>query len=140
MKTFLRILLGLVMLVAGSGKLIDLPAFVLILRTYRFFPEELLWPAAVAVTATELLLGIWLLWGRQLLRAALTAAILHATYATWGSYMLLRGKPIISCGCFGSLVTRPLSWSTVIFNLILIAIAATVACLCRKAAGATSDA
>src|SRR5512138_1924907 len=132
MKRFLRVLIALVLLAAAIGKLIDLPGFTLVLRGYRFFPVPLLWPVAVVITGTELLLACWLLWGRALRRAAQTATALHLLYAAWAAFMLLRDKPILNCGCFGSFIARPLSWATVTENLVLTALCLALYALCSR--------
>lgn len=132
MKTVLRLLLALVLLAASIAKLLNLPGFALVIRLYRFFPTFMVWPAAVAITATELSLGLWLLSGRKLIRAAQASALLHSIYAVWAAFMLLRGKPIINCGCFGSYLSRPLSWVTVMENLVLLALSLTLFILCRR--------
>ena len=134
MSIFLRILIAMVLLAASSFKLMDLPGFVLVLRSYRFLPLEILWPAGVAITASELLVGLWLLSGRQLVRASLASASLHSIYAGWAAFMLLRGKPILNCGCFGSYLARPLSWSTVLENLVLMALSLALYASCQRRA------
>jgi len=129
---FLRIILALVLLGAAGAKLYDLPGFVLILRSYGIFPVKLLWPVAVGVTVVELLVGGWLASGRRLLMAAESALVLHSAYTCWAVYMLLRDKPILNCGCFGSSLVRPLSWNTVAENIVLVGICVTLIYLCRR--------
>lgn len=131
MTIALRIVIAALLLAAGGGKLADSAGFVLVLRSYRFFPVDLLWPVAIAIMATELLLGLWLLWGRQLFRAAQAAVGLHVIYSAWSAFMLLRGKPILNCGCFGSFLVRPLSWLTLAENLVLVALSVILLFLCR---------
>jgi hypothetical protein len=62
---------------------------------------------------------------------------MHIVYASWASYMLLRSKPILNCGCFGSYLARPLSWWTVGQNLVLMVLSFLLA---RSAVSATSTA
>ena len=132
MKHFLRVLLALVLLAAAGGKLLDLPGFTMVLRGYRFFPVPLLWPLAIAITGAELLLAGWLLWGRSLARAAQAGAALHLLYAAWSAFMLLRARPVLNCGCFGSFIARPLSWATVIENLVLASLCIALYSLSRR--------
>jgi Methylamine utilisation protein MauE len=103
-----------------------------VLRGYRFFPVPLLWPVAVAITSVELLLAGWLLWGRALRQAAQAATALHLFYAAWAVFMLLRDKPILNCGCFGSFIARPLSWTTVAENMVLADLCLALYALCRR--------
>ncbi len=118
MRLFLRIILGLILMAAAIAKLLNMPGFVTVLHSYGIFPEVLHWPAAVAIAASELLIGSWLLWGRKLRMAAFFSLALHLIYASFTGIMLLRDIPIINCGCFGSYFARPLSWATVVENLV----------------------
>lgn len=135
MLTFLRFLIALVLMAAGSGKMFDLPGFVQVLRTYRFFPNDLLWPVASAVAGVELLLALWLISGRFLVRGAQASIALHGIYAAWAVFILLRGKPILNCGCFGSFLARPLSWTTVVEDLVMVALSVALYRLSRSAKG-----
>ncbi len=137
MRIVLRIILGGILLTAAGAKLLDLPGFVLVLRSYAVLPRELLWPAALGVIAGELMVGIWLCWGRRLFLAAYASLALHLVYASVATIILLQGKTIISCGCFGSYLSRPLSWWTVGQNLVLITLSLTLAWLARRDSGRT---
>ena len=130
MQRFLRYLIALVLLSAGGAKLLDLPGFVAVLQSYRFFPYQLIWPVAVTVVAVELLLALWLIWGRSPLRAAQGSIAMHSVYAGWAIYMLSRGKPVLNCGCFGSLLARPLSWMTVVEDLVMVSLSVALYRLC----------
>lgn len=132
MRRILRYLLATVLLVAGGGKLLDLPGFVLVLRSYGIFPKVFLWPMALAVTGAELSLSLWLITGWRVVRAAAASITLHSLYAAWALFMLLRGKPILNCGCFGSFLVRPLSWMTVAEDLVLVACSIALYKLARR--------
>jgi len=134
MQMVLRFFIAGVLMAAGGSKLLDLPGFVLVLRSYGVFAKGLLWPAALAVTVVELALAIWLILGRQLARGAAASILLHAIYACWGVFMLLRGEPILNCGCFGTFMVRPLSWTTVIEDLALMIISVSLFMLTRRPA------
>jgi hypothetical protein len=132
MQRTVRYLIAFVLLTAGGAKLADLPGFAAVLHSYRFFPYQLIWPVAVAVVATELLLALWLIWGRFPLAAAQASIALHGTYTGWTLYMLLRNKPILNCGCFGSLLARPLSWMTIVEDLVMVALSVILYTICRR--------
>ncbi|MGA7828295.1 MAG: MauE/DoxX family redox-associated membrane protein [Geobacteraceae bacterium] len=119
MKLTLRILLGFVLAAAAVAKLLNMPGFVAVLHSYGIFPKGTHWPAAILVTATELIVGSWLMWGRQLKKAAYASLGLHVMYAGFAAVMLLSNKLILNCGCFGSFFARPLSWTTFAENLVL---------------------
>ena len=132
MLRFLRYLISFVLLSAGAAKLADLSGFVAVLHSYRFFPAKIIWPVAVAVIAVELVLAFWLIRGRSLLLAAQASMALHGVYALWAIYMLSRGKPIFNCGCFGSLLARPLSWMTVFEDMVMVSLSCALYVLCRR--------
>ena len=119
MNLALRIVLGLILTATGIAKFMNLEGFEAILHSYRILPQGLYWPAALAISTSELAVGLWLFWGRHLRLAALSSLALHCTYAVLTGYILMRGIPIINCGCFGAYFARPLSWMTVGQNLLL---------------------
>ena len=120
MRRVLRFLIAFVLLAAAGGKVLDMEGFTLVLRGYRVFPVALLWPIALAVTTVELALAAWLLWGRALSRAALASVALHSFYGIWTAAILLSGKPVLNCGCFGAFLARPLTWQTVVEDLLMV--------------------
>ncbi len=134
MKRYFRFIIALVLLSTGVAKLVDVSGFVAVLHSYRFFPRNVILPVAVTVIASELAIAIWLIWGHYLLRAAQASIALNGSYACWAVYMLLRGKPIFNCGCFGSVLARPLSWMTVVEDLVMVSLSAALYTLCCKSA------
>jgi hypothetical protein len=109
----LRFAIGLVLLATASGKLLDAPGFARILGSYRAFPSWSLLPLAWAIPLLETALGVWLLAGRRLRGAALCSLAMHAVYAAWSVVSIERGLKLSNCGCFGVFLARPLNWSTV---------------------------
>jgi len=131
MKIAVRMVLGLILLTTAVAKLSNLSGFVAVLHSYRVFPQGLHWPVAIVISASELVIGFWLCWGRRLRQAAWTSLTLHGTYAGFAAFMLLRHVPILNCGCFGSYLARPLSWMTVGENLFLVALSSLLIRLAR---------
>ncbi len=127
MNIALRIILGVVLTAASIAKLVNMSGFVAVLESYGVFPQVLHWPLAIAVTMSELLVGCWLFWGRRLRMAATFSFGLNSSYACFTVFMLLRHKPVINCGCFGTYLVRPLSWITVAENLVLAALSIALA-------------
>ena len=119
LKLVLRILLGLILAAASIGKFMNLEGFEAVLHSYRILPQGLHRPAALAISTSELAVALWLFRGRHLRLAAMSSLALHCVYAGFTGYILLRGIPIINCGCFGAYFARPLSWMTVGQNLFL---------------------
>jgi hypothetical protein len=129
----LRLFLGLVLLATAAGKLLDVPGFAEVLRTYQAFPDAALRPLALAVPLVELALAVWLFSGRRLAAAAALAAVLHGIYAIWAAATLLRGLRVPNCGCFGVFFARPLGWRTVAEDGVLLGLSVWLLVLARKA-------
>ena len=129
----LRLVIGGVVLAAGLGKALDLAGFVPVLASYRLVPPAGRWPAAVGVTAAEVLIGLWVLSGRSLSLAALAATAMHLGYAAIMATALARGLDIPNCGCFGVFLARPLRWFSPLEDLVAAALSLA---LYRLAAGA----
>lgn len=140
MRALLRFLLAAIMLVAAGSKFLDLQGFTLVLRGYAIFPDALLLPLAIAVTGVELLLAFWLFWGRYLPGAALVSTGLHSMYAIFLGAFLLTGRPILNCGCFGTLLVRPLTWESVAEDLVLVALSLVLYLLARSDANKIPEA
>ncbi len=130
----LRFAIAAVLLATSVGKLLDLPGFTRVLETHRAFPPWALTPVAVAVPLTELALGLWLISGRRLAAAAVASGSLHLLYGAWAAAHVLRGLDIPNCGCFGVFLARPLTWRTVVEDLVLVALSALLAILAGQAA------
>ena len=118
----LRVAFAALLLVSGAAKLLDFPGFASVVGTYEVLPGVLLAPAALALTAVELAIGVWLLWGRRLADAALAAVALHLLYLGWLAVALARGLELPNCGCFGVFWARPLTpWMLLEDGLLLAA-------------------
>ncbi len=115
----LRASIGTILLATAAGKLLDVPGFARVLGTYEVFPEGLLFPLALAVPIVELALALWLFSGRALAGAAFCSTAMHAAYVAWSWAALARGLRLRNCGCFGVFLARPLTWATVVEDLVL---------------------
>jgi uncharacterized membrane protein YphA (DoxX/SURF4 family) len=115
----LRIGLGVLILGTGVGKALDLTGFVRVMETYSLLPAALLLPLAVTLTASEVILGVWLLSGRQPALAALTAITVNLGYAVLLTVTLARGLDLRNCGCFGVFLARPLRWFSPLEDLVI---------------------
>jgi uncharacterized membrane protein YphA (DoxX/SURF4 family) len=76
--TAARLLLGVVLVVAGALKLPDPAAAVRAVRAYRLLPEALVEPVAFGLPVVEVAVGLALLAGVYVRTAALAAALLMA--------------------------------------------------------------
>jgi len=130
----LRATIGTILLATATGKLLDISGFARVLGTYEVLPEGSLFPLAVAIPIAELALALWLFSGRALAGAALASAVMHAGYVAWSWAALARGLHLKNCGCFGVFLARPLSWETVVEDLVLVAMSLALLALARRPA------
>jgi len=117
-RLVLRIALGILILGTGVGKALDLIGFVRVVETYSLLPAAFLYPVAVVVTASELVLGVWLLSGWRPATAALAAIAVNLGYAVLLTITLTRGLDLKNCGCFGIFLARPLRWFSPLEDLV----------------------
>lgn len=123
-----RYFLGLLFLATSIGKLLDNRGFAEVIGTYQLgIPDGVLLPAALGVSLLELGIGLHILLGRALRLSVLGTLCFHVGYTTLAVVTLHRDIPIANCGCFGVFLARPLAWSTVIEDAVLVAI--SVVCL-----------
>ena len=120
METIASVVLGLAMLAAGAAKLAS--------RTWPADARGLGAPAWTVplVPWVELSLGALLVVDVLRPLVAIATAVLLAAFTALLSVRLTRGERP-PCACFGRLSTRPISWWSVARNLVLIALAVTIA-------------
>jgi uncharacterized membrane protein YphA (DoxX/SURF4 family) len=118
--TILRYLLGLVLLATGVGKLLDIPGFIQVLRTYELGAEWALGGTAVVLVLTELRLAEQLLLGRSVRRTAGISIALHLVFIAVLVRTLALGISVPNCGCFGVFLPRELTWQSVVEDLVML--------------------
>ena len=128
--------IALVLLATAIGKLLDVPGFVGVLESYQAITPSLLWPLALGIPLAELALGGWLVLGWRLDLSGAASAAMHSVYAAWSAWAVLRGLKLANCGCFGVFLARPLGWSTVIEDGVMIAVSLGLVAASRQALSA----
>ena len=115
-------------LAAATHKLRAFGAFSAVVTDYRLVPARAAGVCAAAVTASELGLGIGLLFPAGRNPALAGSALVLALYAGAIAVNLLRGRRFIDCGCAGFAGLQPLGAWLVVRNLALalMALAATL--------------
>lgn len=124
-------LLGLVFLASGIGKLIsgsEAQYLVELLATEFFWLIEYSSLIVIATSILELVIALFLLWGRYLKWALGGALLMLAGFSSVLSYFYLQGMSVENCGCFGALGFASGLEFTLLRNgvLILLIIAAFV--------------
>lgn len=132
LKKLLQYSIASILLVTGLGKLLDVPGFIKIIKTYQVFPHWTVPFVAVAMVLIELKLSEALFLGKKLFEAAVFSIALHAFFTLWSIVALLRGLEILNCGCFGVFWARPLTWITVFEDIFMVGASYLLACLAYK--------
>ena len=118
-----RYFLGLLFVSTAIGKLLDNRGFAEVIKTYQLgIPEAIILGLALCISLLELVIGINLLRGHALSKSVFATLVFHLGYASLALTTLKRGIMLSNCGCFGVFWGRPLSWTTVVEDLVLAAI------------------
>lgn len=129
----LRLALGGLLMFAGIAKAHDGPALTATaLAGYRILPAPFVAPLAIALPYVEILLGAYLAAGLFARLCALVASAQFVIFAGAVASLVIRRIPA-DCGCFGSSIPTPPSWSHVLAD---VALALLAACVARGAPGA----
>ena len=119
----LRAFFILLLLTTALGKLLDNRGFAAVIDTYQFgIPEPLLLPLALGVSLFELGLASSIILGAYLRQCAILTILMHLGYTLMAIITNFRGIEILNCGCFGVFLARPMTWFTVVEDLILTAL------------------
>ena len=122
-RIVLQVFFAVLLTVTGVAKLLDMTGFYEVVRTYQSLPEVVIPPAAWMLAVGELVMAAWLLARYRPRAAAITVVLLHMMYLLWLLMALLRGLPIMNCGCFGVFWARPLTWYSPLEDLVLVGLA-----------------
>lgn len=121
----IRIILGLMFLLSGVGKLIDNSNaiyMVELLATKFYWLIEYSTFIVTLTSVVELILAVFLLLGIKL-RWTLTGSFLMVLWFTIVvSYFYLQGMSVASCGCFGAFDLGGGLGTTLVRNVILLAL------------------
>ena len=95
-----RLILGVVLIVAGALKVTDLEQSVLAVRGYQMLPYDLAVVVGYVLPPLEIIVGLLLVTGLFVRWAGLLGALLMAVFVIGISQAWIRGLTI-DCGCFG---------------------------------------
>jgi uncharacterized membrane protein YphA (DoxX/SURF4 family) len=128
----IRILLGVIFLLSGIGKLIndsDARYLVELLATKFYWLIEYTGPIVLAITIIEILLAIFLLWGKKLRWVLGLALLLIIAFSSVLSYFYWQGFGIKSCGCFGAFDIGGGLFFSLLKNVVLLVLIIGAYCL-----------
>ncbi len=115
----LRLVLGMVFLVAAADKLGNPELFARNIANYRLVPLELVNVLAIVLPWLELMVGLMLLAGLRVQAAAMVAAGLLVVFTVALVSALVRGLDI-HCGCFSQTATERIGWERVLHDIALL--------------------
>lgn len=119
-RDFPRYFVGFILIATGLGKVLELAGFVTVIEAYRLVSHRVAVALAYSLPLIELGTGFFLVIGRFLLSGASLAVGLHAVMISAVVITLARGIPVDNCGCFGVFFARPLSYTTLIEDLVML--------------------
>lgn len=118
-----RVLVGALLIATGVAKVLDIPGFAEVLSHYQLFEGMAIYTLiAYILPVIELAIGFSLVlrWHERF--GALAAIALHLGFIAILTLTLLRGIPISNCGCFGVFLARPLTWVTILEDIVMLAL------------------
>lgn len=95
-----RLVVGVVLLVAGALKIVNIPAMELAINAYKIFPYEIVKVLAYVVPISELVLGVLLVLGLFTRISAILSGLMFAAFIAGIASAWTRGLSL-DCGCFG---------------------------------------
>lgn len=119
----IRIILGVIFLFSGIGKLInasDAQYLVELLATKFYWLIEYSTPIVTTISILEVVLAILLLWGKYFKSALAGSLVMLIGFSSVLSYFYLQGMSVDSCGCFGAFGFASGIGFTLIRNAVLI--------------------
>lgn len=123
--TTIRVILGLLFLVSGIGKLIsasEAQYLVELLATEFYWLIEYSSFIITFTSILELVLAVFLLWGRYLTEALTGSLLLLTGFTSVLSYFYFQGMEVEGCGCFGAFGFSSGLEFTLVRNLVLMAL------------------
>ena len=113
-----RLILGLIFVVAGIEKALDVRLFLFTVQQLDVFPAPVILPAVIVVIAWEISVGLAMLLGFYTRIAAGLLAALLLSFIAVISLALIHDKTV-DCGCFGSAVSEHLGLGVILRDILL---------------------
>lgn len=123
--TVLRVVLGLIFLVAAWDKIADPMAFAKIVRNYQILPDTLIAGVALVLPWIEVVVGMCLLTGFLSRGASISAALMMAVFLAAMAWAQHKGIST-QCGCFTVKTDDAISARTFIRDGSILALALLV--------------
>lgn len=140
--TTIRIIIGILFLVSGIGKLIndsDARFLVELLATEVYWLIEYAGAIVITTSLVELVLAVLLLWNKYLKTALAGTLVMLISFSSVLSYFYFQGMTVESCGCFGAFGFSSGLEFTLIRNMVLILLTITAFILILKTPQPSSE-
>jgi len=120
----IRIILGVLFVLSGLSKALDVAAFSQVITNYGIIPHGLASYPAIFLPFLEIIIGINLIIGFKIKASSFLSILLMIFFIVIISYALAAGKSF-DCGCFnfsklGFTLNEELSYKLIIRNIILL--------------------
>ena len=129
LMTFLRVVLGAILLFAGINKLMGFSIFAINVDSYQMLPIGLVKPISYLIVSAEITLGIVLIIGYYSRGAGILSMFLFLIFAVALTNALLRKLTITDCGCgnflfslldlLGLTISNEPNWKIVFVDIVL---------------------
>lgn len=116
----LRVILGGILIYAGSLKIVDMPAMADSVLNYRLLPEEYANLVAMILPPLEILIGLCLILGFMFQGALLSATAVYGMFWIAIAWAASQGYDI-DCGCFGTAASMKVGLLALLRNTLFLA-------------------
>ncbi len=110
-----RIIVGMLFIVVGTGKIADPNLFTKEIANYRIFPELLVHWTAIAIPWIEVVCGLMLTAGIRLRANALIVAAMLVAFNFMVASAWIRGLDI-NCGCYSNIAKQTVGLPKILEN------------------------
>ena len=114
----LRVILGLVFVVAGMAKMWDVYGFVTVVKSFQMLPQSLVVSVSVIIPFAELVFGVMLIMNYRPRLSGLLLLVMLVIFTGFSAVKYLSGSTA-DCGCFGNFVSRRIDLSLFLQNLAI---------------------
>lgn len=122
-----RLILGVVLVAMGAGKLSNLAGYAAALAAFRVIPDAARPLLAIVWAFAELGAGLLLVAGGRAARSGAVAALaINVGYAVLTTQAYVRHLAVANCTCFGVHLRQRLSWFVLVQDAYMIALSAWV--------------
>ncbi|MBD3260004.1 DoxX family membrane protein [Candidatus Woesearchaeota archaeon] len=114
----LRIIVGAFLVFSGFMKVLNLKAFWLTVAQFNEPARKYGRPFAYALPFIEIIIGIVLITGYYLMYSSFLTILMAILFGAMVTTALVKRKKLKNCGCFGANIKMPISWRSLVEDII----------------------